>query len=79
MGEATKKDYYLKDSRPVTSKTFLDDPAPEISFEGKTFCFTGGFRYGEGDRNKCEAALRARGGFCCSTVIRDLDYPSYNL
>jgi NAD-dependent DNA ligase len=74
MGETKKKDYYLEEFRALTSEKLLDDPAPEISFEGKTFCFTGGFRYAEGDRNKCEAVVRARGGFCCSSVINDLDY-----
>ena len=49
-------------SQIPTSKEMLDNPAPEVVFEGRSFCFTGIFIFGDGDRDKCEAAVRARGG-----------------
>jgi len=40
----------------------VDDPAPDISFAGETFCFTGEFVYGA--RNKCEKSVLDRGATC---------------
>lgn len=40
----------------------LSDPAPDLSFEGCTYCFTGTFIYGQ--RKDCERAVSERGGFC---------------
>ena len=64
-----------KFSSPVpTSKEMLDDPVPDVVFEGRSFCFTGVFVFSDGDRNECEAAVRARGGMCCQHPTRDLSY-----
>jgi hypothetical protein len=64
-----------KSSSPVpTSKEMLDEPAPDVVFEGRSFCFTGVFTFGYGDRNQCEAAVRARGGCCYERPARDLNY-----
>jgi hypothetical protein len=49
-------------SQIPASKEMLDDPAPEVVFEGRSFCFSGIFVFTDGDRNQCEAAVRARGG-----------------
>jgi len=57
-----------------TSKEFLDEPVPDVVFEGRSFCFTGVFVYSEGDRERCEAAVRARGGYCHEHPTRDLNY-----
>lgn len=57
-----------------TSKEMLDNPAPEVVFEGRSFCFTGIFVFGDGDRDQCEAAVRARGGMCHNHPSRDLSY-----
>ena len=57
-----------------TSKEFLDVPAPEIIFQGRSFCFTGVFGFADGDRNQCEAATKARGGFCYERPNRALNY-----
>jgi hypothetical protein len=57
-----------------TSKEILDDPAPEVVFEGRSFCFTGVFVFSDGDRDQCEAAVRARGGICYKHPARDLNY-----
>ena len=61
-------------SRIPTSKEILDDPTPEVVFEGRSFCFTGVFVFSDGDRDQCEAAVRARGGMCYKHPTRDLNY-----
>ena len=61
-------------SQMPTSKEMLDDPAPEVVFEGRSFCFTGVFVFGDGDRDQCEAVVRARGGYCYERPNRDLNY-----
>lgn len=38
----------------------LCDPAPPLSFVGKSYCFTGTFIYGQ--RKACESAVAERGG-----------------
>lgn len=38
----------------------LDEPPPKVSFEGKSFCFTGTFAFG--CRKDCEEAIVQRGG-----------------
>ena len=45
----------------------LDDPQPEILFEGKRFCFTGTFAFGS--RADCEAAVGDRGGLIGSLTM----------
>jgi hypothetical protein len=57
-----------------SSKEFLDKPAPEIIFQGRSFCFTGVFDFANGDRNQCEAATKLRGGFCYERPNRALNY-----
>ncbi len=84
MSTPGKKIYLLKPYRaPVrrksfnlipASREFLDKPAPNVVFASRSFCFTGIFIFGGGDRNQCEAAVRARGGLCYNHTTRDLDY-----
>lgn len=84
MGAQETKTYVLKpyktsskrksSSQIPTSKEMLDDPAPEVVFEGRSFCFTGVFVFSDGYRTQCEAAVRARGGICHSHPTRDLSY-----
>jgi hypothetical protein len=57
-----------------SSKEFLDTPAPEIIFQGRSFCFTGVFDFADGDRNQCEAETELRGGFCYERPNRALNY-----
>ena len=38
----------------------LCDPAPDLTFAGKVYCFTGTFNYGQ--RKHCEQAVAERGG-----------------
>lgn len=42
----------------------LCDPAPTLMFDGRTYCFTGTFNFGQ--RKACEAAVSERGGRCGS-------------
>jgi len=52
----------LKDGSP------FDDPLPEISISGTSFCFTGEFDYGS--RKECQAAVISRGGVITDGVTR---------
>jgi hypothetical protein len=84
MAKSVKIDYVLKPfkapRRAITANldrtdpSFCDEPPPEVIFEGRSFCLTGVFEFEEGDRNKCEDAVRARGGVCWQHPSRDLDY-----
>jgi len=84
MSAPESKEYVLKPYKPTgksnasdqipTLKQLLDEPAPDVAFEGRSFCFTGVFIYSNGDRNRCEAAVRARGGFCHERPNHDLNY-----
>jgi NAD-dependent DNA ligase len=84
MSASEKKEYVLKAYRsPAKAKLpntvlatleFCDNPSPKIIFEGRSFCFTGIFSYANGDRVKCEAAVRARGGFCSGRPNRATNY-----
>ncbi|MCY3852984.1 MAG: BRCT domain-containing protein [Gammaproteobacteria bacterium] len=51
---------------------WLDEPAPEVIFEGRKFCLTGKFSYGK--RGQCEGEIRARGGACQSSPGKTTDY-----
>jgi hypothetical protein len=84
MPAQNKKIYVLKPFRSSAknksaklvplSKEFLDTPAPEIIFQGRSFCFTGVFDFADGDRNQCEIATKSRGGFCYERPNRALNY-----
>jgi hypothetical protein len=50
----------------------LNDPLPQLTFENRTFVFTGQFVYGT--RNICEAAVIQRGGHCTSSVSKKVDF-----
>src|SRR5208283_3382721 len=78
-----RKEYLLKAQRLVaeenskarfTTLEFCDNPAPEVVFEGRSFCFTGIFEYENGNRVKCEEAVRARGGFCSARPTQTTNY-----
>lgn len=49
----------------------LDDPMPEVAFEGRKFCLTGNF---SGDRKDCVARIEARGGMIQTAVSGKTDY-----
>lgn len=50
----------------------VTDPAPNLEFEGRTFCFTGTFSYGK--RAQCEDIVRRYGANCSSQVTHGTNY-----
>jgi NAD-dependent DNA ligase len=84
MAQSEKIDYTLKPFKSLkkakaanlnhTNLSLCDEPAPEIIFDGRSFCLTGVFEYEDGNRNKCEEAVRVRGGVCWQHPNRNLDY-----
>ena len=50
----------------------LDDPAPRVMFEGRSFMCTGTFAFGT--REQCKQQIAERGGTNAKSVRRDLDY-----
>ena len=84
MADNEKIDYVLKPVKPArkantqnlqrTDLSLCDAPAPEIIFEGRSFCLTGVFEFSGGNRDQCEEAVRARGGICWQHPNHDLDY-----
>jgi NAD-dependent DNA ligase len=84
MADNEKIDYVLKPVKQArkantknlqrTDHSLCDSPAPEIIFEGRSFCLTGVFEFSGGNRDQCEDAVRARGGVCWQHPNHDLDY-----
>ena len=84
MVDNGKIDYVLKPVKSArkanaknlqrTDLSLCDAPAPEIAFEGRSFCLTGVFEFSGGNRNQCEEAIRVRGGVCWQHPNHDLDY-----
>jgi hypothetical protein len=84
MPKKTKFEYVLKPFRPAkktknenlvpTDHSFCDEPPPPVVFDGRSFCLTGVFEFENGDRNRCEEAVRARGGTCVQRPNHSLDY-----
>jgi NAD-dependent DNA ligase len=50
----------------------LCQPSPSVSFQDKTFCFTGVFSYGK--RSDCVSAIQARGGISLDGITKKLNY-----
>lgn len=50
----------------------VDNPMPDIAFEGSTFLFTGTCAYGA--RKHCHAETEQRGGINATSVSKSLDY-----
>lgn len=50
----------------------VDNPAPDIFFQNKSFCFTGTF--GFGSRSECEAFIDHKGGQAHPRVTKKLNY-----
>lgn len=50
----------------------LCDPAPAVAVEGKNFCVTGTFEFG--NRKACQAAVTDAGGGVTSGVTKNTDY-----
>lgn len=55
-----------------TASLPLCSPKPEITFENKTFLFTGNCAFGS--RKKCQSAITQLGGINANSVTKKLDY-----
>lgn len=55
-----------------TSTLPLDNPAPEVIFEGRQFLFTGTCAYGT--RRQCQEATERLGGICAKGVTKSVNY-----
>jgi len=56
----------------MTSTLPLCKPAPDIVFDGKTFCFTGAFTIGT--RTQCEALVKSKGGKTSKSITKKTNY-----
>ncbi|HEY0026980.1 MAG TPA: BRCT domain-containing protein [Allosphingosinicella sp.] len=63
LNRFSSRDFELGEVLKATTLP-LCDPAPVLSFGGKTYCFTGTFNFGK--RQHCEEAVATRGGRCGS-------------
>lgn len=50
----------------------ITEPAPNLEFDGKLFCFTGTFTFGK--RASCEAAVKRYGAACTPQLTKGTDY-----
>jgi len=50
----------------------IDEPAPPVTVEGHSFCFTGVFDFGS--RTQCHAAISQRGGIAADGITKKLHY-----
>ncbi|MCU7844678.1 MAG: BRCT domain-containing protein [Candidatus Thiodiazotropha sp. (ex Monitilora ramsayi)] len=55
-----------------TSTLPVDDPLPDVAFEGRLFLFTGTCAYGT--RKQCQKAVESLGGVNAKGVTQKLDY-----
>ncbi len=62
----------VKQEENKSSTLPLCNPAPDVEFTARVFCFTGKFNLGT--RAYCEGLIEARGGSCVGTPTRSTDY-----
>ena len=55
-----------------TTSLPIDNPAPEIIFENRSFLFTGTCAFGT--RKQCQGAIQSLGGMIAKSVTKKLDY-----
>lgn len=67
LNSFSSRDFELGEVLKATTLP-LCDPAPDLTFRGQRYCFTGTFNYGQ--RKDCEAAVTWRGGECGSLTKR---------
>jgi len=63
---------YLKSIQRKSTTLPLDQPAPEVSFEGKKFVLTGIFTVG--NRKECKNIISELGGQVQGRITKDTDY-----
>jgi NAD-dependent DNA ligase len=69
LNSFSSRDFELGEVLKATTLP-LCDPVPVLTFEGRRYCFTGTFNYGQ--RKDCESAVRWRGGEC-GNLTRNTD------
>lgn len=57
----------VKVALTLATRLPIDEPAPDVVFQGRSFCFTGDFIFGS--REKCQQSVLERGGLCHDKVI----------
>ena len=62
----------FEDAIKLVTSVAIDLPEPRVEFEGKSFCLTGRFAYGHGE--KCVEAIESRGGTCHEFPNLETDY-----
>lgn len=67
LNSFSNRDFELGEVLKATTLP-LCRPAPELTFPGQTYCFTGTFNYGQ--RKHCENAVEDRGGSCSGLTQR---------
>lgn len=62
----------VADAQAMATRLPVDDPAPAVEFEGKSFCLTGGFVYGS--KRRCDGAIESNGGSLQAQPTPETDY-----
>jgi hypothetical protein len=62
----------VHDAGNPSTRLPLDDPPPQLRFDGAVYVFTG--RFFSGTRQWCEGLVESRGGVCSSNVTRRTNY-----
>jgi NAD-dependent DNA ligase len=65
LNRFSNRDFELGEVLKSTSLPFCS-PAPDLTFGGQAYCFTGTFSYGQ--RKHCEAVVTEKGGICASLM-----------
>lgn len=67
LNRFSNRDFELGEVLKSTSLPFCS-PAPNLTFGGQSYCFTGTFSYGQ--RKHCEAVVTSKGGICSSLTAK---------
>ena len=62
----------VKVALTLATRLPVDEPPPNVVFQGRSFCFTGEFILGS--REKCQQSVLERGGLCHDKVMSTTDF-----
>ena len=62
----------VSDAQAMATRLPVDDPAPAVAFEGKSFCLTGRFVFGS--KSKCNRVIEEKGGLWQAQPTPETDY-----
>ena len=71
MSSSSRKAFEELIAETLREGSPFDDPLPEVSFEKRTFCFTGEFDFGT--RKQCQEAVLALGSLVSKSITRSTD------